>query len=301
MALVTPVDPLPLTEAERFALACGGAESNVAVHLNDLGVPAAWASRLGADPLGDRILAALAGHGVDLRWVVRDASAPTGLYLKDPGPDGTRVHYYRKGSAASRLAPADIDAWPLAEASWLHLSGITPALSASCAELVPSVVARARETGTGVSFDVNHRPALWPAAEAGPVLRTLARTADVAFVGLDEAAALWGARTAEDVAELLPEPRHVVVKDGAVEAVEFHRDDTGARTAHRLPARAVDVVEPVGAGDAFAAGFLAGLLRGRTPAERLALGHSLAAWTLGSTGDYRPGHGPGVREDAHAA
>ncbi|MEV0647419.1 sugar kinase [Phytomonospora sp. NPDC050363] len=296
MALVTPTEPLRLAEAEHFALAHGGAESNVAAHLTELGLPTAWISRLGADPLGDRVLRAVEEHGVDTRWVVRDAGAPTGLYLKDPGPDGTRVHYYRSGSAASRLAAAHIDDWPLAGARWLHLTGITPALSESCAELLPALIARAREHGLGVSFDANYRPALWPPDRAGAALLALARLADVVLVGLDEAETLWGAGTAEDVAALLPEPRHVVVKDADREAVEFTRDDTGATGVHRLPARKVAVVEPVGAGDAFAGGFLAALLTGRPPAERLALGHSLAAWTLGSTGDYRAGHGPRVRE-----
>ena len=295
MALVTPTEPLRLADAEHFALAHGGAESNVAAHLTELGLPTAWISRLGADPLGDRVLGAIEGHGVDTRWVVRD-KAPTGLYLKDPGPCGTRVFYYRRGSAASRLSVADIDAWPLEGARWLHLTGITPALSETCAELVPALIARAREHGVGVSFDANYRPALWSVEEAGPALLALARTADVALVGLDEAQTLWGADEAEDVADLITGPRHVVVKDGDVEAVEFTRDDTGAATVHRVPARSVEVVEPVGAGDAFAAGFLAALLNGRPAADRLALGHSLAAWTLGSTSDHRAGHGPDVRE-----
>ncbi|HEY1175378.1 MAG TPA: sugar kinase [Phytomonospora sp.] len=295
MALVTPTEPLRLADAEHFALAHGGAESNVAAHLTELGLPTAWISRLGADPLGDRVLGAIEAHGVDTRWVVRDP-APTGLYLKDPGPCGTRVFYYRAGSAASRMSAADIDAWPLDGARWLHLTGITPALSDSCAALVPALIARARAHGLGVSFDANYRPALWPVDRAGPALLDLARSADVVLVGLDEAQTLWGAETAEDVAASLTGPRHVVVKDGDVEAVEFTRDDSGATEVHRVPARAVEVVEPVGAGDAFAAGFLAALLKGRAPADRLALGHSLAAWTLGSTGDHRPGHGPDVRE-----
>lgn len=290
MAVVTPTVPLPLAEAADFALTHGGAESNVAAHLSELGAPTAWLSRLGADPLGDRVLAAVAAHGVNTRWVARDPDAPTGLYLKDPHPDGTRVHYYRKGSAASRMSPADIAGWPLEGARWLHLSGITPALSQGCAALVPALIARARELGVPVSFDVNHRPRLWSAEEAAPVLLELARSADVVLVGRDEAEGLWGTATAEDTAALLTGPSHVVVKDADREAVEF-----GPGGVHRLPARPVEVVEPVGAGDAFAAGWLAAHLRGASPAERLALGHSLAAWTLGATGDHRPGHGREVR------
>ncbi|GLZ79286.1 carbohydrate kinase [Actinorhabdospora filicis] len=295
MAVVTPTEPLPLAEASVFALTHGGAESNVAAHLSELGAPSAWLSRLGTDPLGDRVLAAVAAHGVDTRWVARDPEAPTGLYLKDPRPGGTRVHYYRRGSAASRMSPEDIAGWPLEGARWLHLSGITPALSPGCAALVPALIARARELGVPVSFDVNHRPGLWTAEAAAPVLLELARSADVVLVGRDEAEGLWGTATAEDAAALLAGPSHVVVKDADREAVEFAPDGV-----HRLPARPVDVVEPVGAGDAFAAGWLAARLRGDGPQARLALGHSLAAWTLGATGDHRPGHGREVRGEDRA-
>jgi 2-dehydro-3-deoxygluconokinase len=110
-------------------------------------------------------------------------------------------------------------------------------------------------------------------------------------VGLDEAETLWGCTTAEQVSALLPGPRHLVIKDSAAEAVEFVREQNGEERAFRVPAHRVDVVEPVGAGDAFAAGYLAGLLRGDRPEGRLALGHSFAAWTLGTRADFRPGHG----------
>jgi 2-dehydro-3-deoxygluconokinase len=118
------------------------------------------------------------------------------------------------------------------------------------------------------------------------------------LVGLDEAQALWGCGTAEEVAALLPGASHVVVKDSALEAVEFVRREGLPATVCRVPANRVEVVEPVGAGDAFAAGYLAGLLRGDPPEERLALGHSLAAWTLGTRADFRPGHGPAPRSFA---
>jgi 2-dehydro-3-deoxygluconokinase len=113
----------------------------------------------------------------------------------------------------------------------------------------------------------------------------------VLFVGLDEAETLWGCSTAEDVSAILPGPRHVVIKDSATEAVEFVRAPGKEEQVFRVPAHRVDVVEAVGAGDAFAAGYLAGLLRGDAPADRLALGHSFAAWTLGTRADFRPGHG----------
>jgi 2-dehydro-3-deoxygluconokinase len=214
------------------------------------------------------------------------------VFFKDPSTEGTRVLYYRSGSAASRLGPADVDAWSVTSARWLHLSGITPALSASAAAMTEEVLSRARAAGVPWSFDVNHRKALWSGRDAAAELLALARRATVVLVGLDEAEGLWGTRTAEEVAGLVVGPDVVVVQDADREAVEVDRRDG---TVTRAPARRVEVVEPVGAGDAFAAGYLAAHLRGADAAGRLALAHSLAAWTLGTAADHRPGHGPDPR------
>ena len=292
MAVVTPAAAQPLRRAEECLLGYGGAESNVAAHLAEFGYRSGWASRLGQDPFGDRIMEGLAARGVDVGLVTRDSTAPTGVYFKDPDlGHGARTLYYRAGSAASAMAPEDSAAWPLEQTGWIHTSGINAALSPSCSALTEHLLTHARTKGYKVSFDVNYRPALWSVDVAGPRLLELAGMATVVLVGLDEAETLWGCATAEEVSKLLPGPRHVVIKDSATEAVEFVREQNREERAFRVPAHRVDVVEPVGAGDAFAAGYLAGLLRGDKPADRLALGHSFAAWTLGTRADFRPGHG----------
>ncbi|MFJ8955908.1 sugar kinase [Streptomyces sp. NPDC102381] len=284
MAQVTPADGEGLERSRELRLAVAGAESTVAQYLADLGHEAAWVSRVGDDPFGRRIVAAVASRGVRVDGVLADPAAPTGVYFKDPGPDGTRVHYYRAGSAASRMTPADADRVDLTNVRLLHLTGITPALSDGCAELVDALMKRAADSGTRVSFDVNYRPALWSSREAvADALRALARRADVVLVGRDEAETLWGTATAEDVREHLAPRGILVVKDGDVGATEF----TGAGSEF-VAAPVVDVVEAVGAGDAFAAGYLSGLLDGSTPTERLALGHRLAGRTLRSIEDYVP-------------
>ncbi|MFD1717676.1 sugar kinase [Georgenia deserti] len=294
MAMVTPADARPVAGAEMFTITPGGAESNLAQYLAEMGLATAWVSALGADPLGDRILAALEATGIDTRWVSRDPEANTAVYVKDPGAG---VYYYRRGSAASRLGPEHVAGWPVRTARWVHVSGITPALSPSCRALLPAVLDAAAHSGAGVSFDVNYRPALWPAEEAARTLRPLADRADVVLVGRDEAETLWQTPAAEDIAALFPGAGRVVVKDGDVEAVEVDRTaGAGGEILTRLPARRVDVVEPVGAGDAFGAGYLIALLRGDAATDRLAMGHSLAAWVLGSPHDNRPGHGPHVRD-----
>jgi 2-dehydro-3-deoxygluconokinase len=284
MVLVTPVDPTPLEVAEHFTLQVGGAESTVALYMAERGHRTAWLSQVGADPLGRRMVAAVARHGVDTSAVRVLADAPTGVYFKDPGPESTRVYYYRAGSAASRMGPANLDGLDWSATRVVHISGITAGLSASCRALLDAVLAEARERGILVSFDVNHRPGLWTAEVAGPVLLELSRRADVVFVGRDEAERLWGAPDAEAVAKLLDAPVRLVVKDGAVGATEIA---PGAEPVF-VPAHVVDVVEVVGAGDAFAAGYLSGLLRGSDAAGRLLAGHDLAARSLSSTHDYLP-------------
>ncbi|MFH5821012.1 sugar kinase [Georgenia sp. AZ-5] len=292
MAMVTTCDATPVATGQTFTVTAGGAESNVAQHLAGLGIATAWVSAVGDDPLGQRVVTQLESHGVDTWWVRRDPDARTGLYVKDPAGG---VYYYRKDSAASRMRASEIGDWPVAGARLVHLGGITPALSPSCRDLVPAVIDAAQRAGALVSFDVNHRPSLWSADEAAAVLRPLAARADIVLVGRDEAERLWGTPTAEEIADLFPDARYVVVKDGGNEAVEFHRHDDG-EVVTRLPARRVAVVEPVGAGDAFAGGYLGALLRDDSATDRLAMGHSVAAWVLGSPDDFRPGHGPWVRD-----
>ncbi|WP_217178909.1 sugar kinase [Streptomyces sp. AC495_CC817] len=277
MVLVTPHDATPLSDADDVRLAIGGAESNVAAHVAALGHEAAWVSRLGDEVLGRRVHRAVTAQGVDTRWVGFDADAPTGVYFKDPGRG---VRYYRAGSAASRMTPATVADVPLEEAWIVHVSGITPALSVGCAALIDTVIGRVAASPAALSFDVNHRPALWPAAEAAPVLLALAHRADIVFVGLDEAETLWGCRTPAEVRALIPEPSHLIVKDAEVGATEFSADGEVF-----VPAIPTEVVEAVGAGDAFAAGYLAGVLAGLPPEECLRGGHERAHLVLQSTHD----------------
>ncbi|MGW5646430.1 sugar kinase [Saccharopolyspora sp. NPDC003752] len=280
MSLVAPAVPVSLEQARTFTLSAGGAESNVAIHLAALGHRVGWASRVGDDPLGRRMLAAIAAAGVDTGLVEVRPDAPTGVYFKDPGPAGTKVYYYRAGSAASTMDENFLAGEQLDAPRLLHLSGITPALSDGCDRLVRWLLTRERRAR--ITFDVNYRPALWPVEQAGPRLRELARLADVVFVGLDEAATLWGVETAEDVRKLLDGPGVVVVKDGADAAYALSTETV------IVPAPTVQVVEPVGAGDAFAAGYLSGVLRGEDGVRCLRLGHILAAHSLLSTEDHMP-------------
>lgn len=277
--MVTPRLREPLESARDFLIDSGGAESNVAAHCARLGVPSAWVSAVGDDALGRRILATISRRGVHTRWVRVDPARPTGVYFKDPGAG---VLYYRRGSAASALSAADLAEVPIATADIVHVTGINLALSDSCAAMMEALLGIARASGVAVSFDINYRPALWSVAVAGPACLAFAQRADSVFVGLDEARVLWGCQTAAEVREVITEPR-LVIKDAERGATEFDGTDSVF-----VPSLAVEVVEPVGAGDAFAGGYLAASLAGDAAADRLAAGHRQAALVLRSTTDFLP-------------
>ncbi|WP_443233845.1 sugar kinase [Streptomyces sp. 2A115] len=283
MAVLSPSDARPLADQTALALAVGGAESNLACGLAALGHRAAWIGRVGADPLGRRVLDDLGARGVDVSAVEVDPERPTGVYFKDPGADRTGTYYYRRDSAATAMGPELARLPFLRSARVLHLSGITAALSDSCAELVDQIVTGRAVPGPAVSFDVNHRPTLWRdrPAEAAPVLLELARGADIVFVGRDEAEVLWGTGKAAEIRDLLRPASVVVVKDAGHGATSYAKD--GEETFVATPASRV--VERVGAGDAFAAGYLAALLEGRDVVARLRLGHLVASETLRTRDD----------------
>jgi 2-dehydro-3-deoxygluconokinase len=286
MVLLTPDPPGPLAGAGLLRRAIGGAESNVASHLAKLGLRAGWVSRLGTDPFGRYVLADLIAAGVDCSLVEVDPDAPTGVCFTDPGAG---VHYYRRGSAASRMDRSMWAAVAAVGARYVHVSGMTAALSHSCAGLLEDLLAEHPVPGALVSFDVNYRPALWSPGRAGPILADLANCADLAFVGLDEAGTLWGCGTAAEVRAVLHTTPVVVVKDAGVGAPAF-----GPAGSVFVPAPPVTVVEPAGAGDAFAAGYLFGAVHEVDQAARLAIGHQLAAVTMGTAGGMGTPPGPGT-------
>ena len=273
MALLVPGESGPPETVRTWLRTVGGAESNVACNLVQLGVPARWVSALGDDPFGRAVLADVAAHGVDTSGVRIDPRHPTGLYVKESNASGSPVRYYRAGSAASALGPELLSTVDFTGARLVHTSGITAALSDSCLELMRSLVTAPRTHL--LSFDLNWRPPLWRGRDAA-VLLELANAADIVFVGDDEAEVVFGTGDPDAVRRLLPEPAMLVVKHGARGASLIERD---AQVVFQ-PALRVDVVEPVGAGDAFAAGFLAATLAGHDPVRRLRAGHLQAATAL---------------------
>ncbi|UOR02557.1 sugar kinase [Leucobacter allii] len=283
MGLLRQERPGPLHAQRQLGFGFGGAESNVAIAASRLGAPAEWIGRLGEDSVGDLIERELRAEGVTPR-VVRDPDAATGLMLKErPIPDTSRVVYYRRSSAGSRLRPEDVPAGAIERAALLHVTGITPALSASASATVDAAVARARAAGVPVSLDLNYRSALWSEREAAERLRALVAAADIVFAGDDEAAMLVGARSAPELAAALAElgPAEVVVKLGARGC--FARIDG---TAHERAAAPVRVVDTVGAGDAFVGAYLAERAAGAPVPRRLDTAILAGAFACLHPGDW---------------
>lgn len=281
MVMLVPQHPGPSDEQTVYQPTVAGAESNVACYLSKLGLRTRWVSRVGADPFGQLVLDEVTSRGVDVSMTVVDPYRPTGVAFKDRTTPATKVRYFRSGSAASALGREDAERILAADAPMLHLTGITSALSDSCETFVRTLVDE-RPASTTLTYDVNWRPALWTGTDEGEILRT-ARRCNVVFVGLDEAAALWDVQDPEAVRNLLPEPALLVVKQGAAGATVYD-----ANVGTFVSALKVDVVESVGAGDAFAGGFIAGLHKGFAPARAARLGviaASSALRTIGDVGD----------------
>jgi 2-dehydro-3-deoxygluconokinase len=283
MALMRADQVGPLAHASTMSLGIGGSESNVAIGLRRLGVQAVWCGRIGADSMGQLVEREIRAEGVDVRIAV-DASAPTGLMIKERRtPDAQRVSYYRAGSAGSRIASTDIDEQLIAEAGLLHVSGITPALSAQAEATLRHAIDVARTAGVPVSFDLNFRGNLWSAEGAGSVYRDIIPLADIVFAGEDEAAIAVGPGEPEELARRIADlgPGQAVIKlgaDGALALVDG--------TVFRQPAVPVYVVDTVGAGDAFVAGYLAELMEGRGPGERLRTAAATGAFACLVPGDW---------------
>lgn len=282
MLLGVPARSGRLRHAHSLELKIGGAESNVAIALSRLGISAAWISYLSADETGQLVLDRVRGEGVDTSLTRRVEGYSTGLYLRDYLGTKARAYYYRRGSAASTMAPGAFDAGYLDGTRFLHLTGVTPALSRSCAEFVSWAARMARERGVRVSFDVNYRSRLWSPKEAKSFVEELMPEVDLLFVGDEEARALWG-RDDEDFVWGMAErgPKEVILKRGAAGCLALIEEATV-----ELPAFGVAQVDPVGAGDAFVAGYLAGHLWNSHPKERLRVANAMGALSVATLGDY---------------
>lgn len=283
LALLTSPATGLLRHAPYLSVGVGGAESNVAIGMHRLGIQAIWIGRVGADEFGKRVVSCIRGEGVTVGAII-DPVAPTGLMIKERRTGHvTRILYYRQGSAGSRLSPADVDEQAVRQASVLHVTGITPALSSDARSCIFSAVEIACEARVPVSLDFNYRSRLWSPDEASPVLRDLTRRADLIFTGADEARLVAAGGTDEDVAKQLSSlgPEHVVIKRGALGSIGVVHGEL----IHQ-PAVPTQVVDTVGAGDAFVAGYLSQFVSERGPVECLSTASIAGAFAVSVASDW---------------
>lgn len=273
-----------LESSSTYAVHVGGAELNVMNALASLGVGAAFFTRLPDNPAGRRIARAARAAGCQpvITW---SADGRVGAYYYQPGQGAlpAQVTYDRAGSAFCAITPDDLDWEALLGARWLHLTGITPALSAGALTVTRTAIERARAAGMRISFDVNYRSALWSADAAREALLPLIAGVDVLFCGRGDALTVFGIDGEPDATV-----RALAERTGA-RCVVTSLSDAGvialdASGIHTATAPAVAIVDRVGAGDALAAGVLYGLLRGDL-AVALQYGTTLAAIKLAQYGD----------------
>jgi 2-dehydro-3-deoxygluconokinase len=283
--------PGPLAEASTFERHVAGAEANLAVGLARLGHAVAYIGRVGGDGFGTAITRRLRGEGVDVDHLAIDADATTGLMLRERRILGAaQVVYARTGSAGSRLSIEDVDRAAadgvFRDVRWLHVTGITPALSTTAHEAARHAVELARTAGLTISFDVNLRRRLWSDTEAAPIVRAFAERADIVLGSPDELAVVTGA-SADDPTALAHAvldlgPAFVVVKLGADGAIGLERGGTPL-TSPAIPVSSV--IDPVGAGDGFCAGFIAARLDGADLETALRTGNACGAAAVAALGD----------------
>lgn len=274
-----------LDDARALDLEMGGAEGNVSIALSRLGRRVSWLGRLPHNSLGEYVVRTLRADGVDVSGVRRVPNERMGLYFIEyaTAPRSINVIYDRADSAASRMRAEDVDWDLLLNTRILHLTGITPALSSSCREIVGEAMRRALAAGITVSFDVNFRAKLWDARAASAVLLPLIGQASILFCKSSDAAALFGC--SGNPQEQLKELKKLT----SAKAIFVTSGDTGASlladgVVASQPAIPVSIVDRVGSGDAFAAGALDGLLDG-DPRAGLQRGVALASIALSQHGD----------------
>jgi 2-dehydro-3-deoxygluconokinase len=267
-----------------MSVSFGGSESNVAIALSRLGVSATWVGRVGADAIGDMICRELTAERVRV-VAPRDTTASTSLMIKENvSAVRTRIWYYRSGNAGSRLDVQDLPESEIQSAQVLHVTGITPALSSTAATTIQRAVALAREANVIVSFDVNYRSRLWSRDDAARALLPLVQQSDILFCGAEEASLFVDADSdTRALARALSDlgPREVLVKLG-------HRGSDSFIDGEFYKQEPVNVtsIDSVGAGDAFAAGYLAARVNGNPPRERLSLAAKLGALACTVMGDW---------------
>ncbi len=285
MAAFAPECAGPLRYVRNYTLRIAGAESNLAIGLAKLGCRAGWFSKLGEDEFGCFVRNFIRAEGVDTSCVLFDCCRPTGVMFKETGANETEVFYYRKNSAASSLEEEELPESYLEDSRIIYITGITPVLSESCRRMIRRIVDFAGEKNILLGFDPNVRKKLWEGNDYTGLLREIALKSQIVMLGLPEARELFGADNPEKVCEVL-------YTGGRADWIAVKNGDQGAWVSERksrklifIPPYPCRCIDPIGAGDAFNAGFIKGILSGCEVEECGKIGAYAGALATQSMGD----------------
>ena len=284
MVALSPKKVGKLAYASGLTMAAAGAESNTAIGLQKFGHSVKFISRFGADGFGDFLLRMLNAEGINTRHILTDQWHPTGLMVKERKRGDTAVYYYRKNSAASCMNIADIPDSCIADVKLVHITGITPVLSDSCEGMICSLIEKAQFYQKQISFDPNIRRKLWGEKDYVPLLRKFIEQSAYVLLGREEAEQLYVTSKKEKLRKyLLENTRTVVValKDGGAGTTVLSKNSEVF-----IPPYPCNPIETVGAGDAFNAGFLSGILEGKTLEICGQMGAVAGACATECNGDY---------------
>ncbi|MFN2744727.1 MULTISPECIES: sugar kinase [Bacillus] len=284
MVLFTPNEDGPLRYARNYTTRMAGAETNTLIGLAKLGMDTGWITRLGKDEFGAMILSSVRGEGVDVSQVMFDEEAPTGLFFKErKSAAKVNVFYYRNASAASFLQKSDIDETYIEKAGFLYITGITPALSESASEAVFYAVELAKKHNKTVVFDPNLRQKLWDGERARQTMLDLIKQSDIVLPGLGEGRFLFGTDDEQKMAEAIHRlgAETAVIKLGAKGAYYSRSKESGYAAGFDIQ----KAVDPVGAGDGFAAGVLSGLIEELPLCDAVRRGCAIGAMVVAVNGD----------------
>lgn len=275
--------PARFETARTLDVQFGGAEANVAAACARLGLRTAWISALPENAWADRVRREMAGHGIDCGYVHTFPGTRLGVYFIEYGvaPRPAKVVYDRRGSAFSRLTPAAVDWEPIRNARLVHVTGITPALGPNARRIAERVF----EEASAVSFDVNYRAALWSANDARRFAESVLARARYIFLGRSEAETVFGLNDAPEsildaLARSAPQATIAILQgsDGSTVLDDGHIWRPTIR-------HSVQVVDPIGAGDAYAAGYLWARLSGRGAQEAVNIATTVATLKCSTWGD----------------
>lgn len=272
-------------DASSYLQGYGGDTSNAIIAAARQGASTAYLTKLGLDRFGEMFLALWKAEGVDARAVRFDPAAHTAVYFVNHGESGHSFSYLRAGSAASRLTPDDLDLPLLMDARYLHVSGISQAISSTACDAVFAAIELARAKGVKVSYDSNLRLKLWPLARARATIRATIALSDYFLPSLEDAQQFTGLQDADQIIDWCLEAgaRNVLLKlgrDGVIVA--------DGKTREHVPGHVVDARDATGAGDCFAGAFLARLCAGDSSLAAARYANAAAALTTTGFGAVAP-------------